>query len=106
MFVPPGRVTQQGRTPTAPQRVAPTLPGGAQPGRPARPTGLRGVAGQPAAPRSEPAAQRDATGAPETVPAPGEQDRELWTVRKPKGLIQTSVPHRPAQHGKPIGSSG
>jgi hypothetical protein len=106
MFVPPGRVTQQGNTPTAPQRITPALSGTARTARPARLTGLRGAAGHTAPPRSEPASRPEAASAPETVPVPGDHDRELWTVDKPKGLLQGSASRPPAQHGKPIASPG
>jgi hypothetical protein len=69
-------------------------------------TGVRSAPGHPASPRPEPATQHGDARTPESVPVPGEQDRELWTVKKPKRLIQSSTPHRPVQHGKPIGSPG
>jgi hypothetical protein len=50
--------------------------------------------------RSEPArSQPEAT-------MPGTQDSQLWTVKKPKGLLQTSTPPQPTPQNKPIGSQG
>jgi hypothetical protein len=100
LFVPPGRVTSTGRAATAPQRIPPTLAGAsAKPGRTAR---LAGVQGASTTQRQEPAQQ---VRKPETVTVPGEHDRELWTVKKPKGLLQGAPPPEPAKQGKPIGSA-
>jgi hypothetical protein len=97
MFVPPGRVRPAGGTPTGPRPIPPTLPGTAP--RPARLNGVR-----PTTPARPVPVAGSAPSAPETVPAPG--DRELWTVKKPKHLLQGAPPAPPVAHGKPIGSPG
>jgi len=102
-FIPPGRVSQPGRTPTAPQRVPATLPGAT--GRTARTGGLTGLRGTNPAARPAAAPRPAPPASPaEAVPAPG--DQELWTVKKPKRLLQGAPPGPVAEHSRPIGSPG
>jgi hypothetical protein len=101
-FIPPGRVSQQSRTPTAPQRVPATLPGAT--GRTTRTGGLNGLRGTTPAARPAAAAPAPAAGHGDAVPAPG--DQELWTVKKPKRLLQGAPQAPVAEHGRPIGSPG